>query len=148
MIVRAKPLRGSDKGRYSIPCHKDLQPVLITMRRYVDFSRINKTPLNARLGTLASLPTGIIILAINAGKDAGAPSICNLLINCQQNRFKRLRFFRDFARKKRRLRRNKNAPSSFITNNANHCIGVGKTGYPVSPPSEPCVRISRTRLSS
>ena len=27
-------------------------------------------------------------------------------------------------------------------------IGVGRTGYPVPPPSEPCVRISRTRLSS
>ncbi|MBI2843973.1 MAG: hypothetical protein HYX78_11290 [Armatimonadetes bacterium] len=24
-------------------------------------------------------------------------------------------------------------------------IGVGKAGYPVSPPSEPCVRFSRTR---
>ncbi len=32
-----------------------------------------------------------------------------------------LRFVRDFARKKRRLRRNKNVPLSFITNNANHC---------------------------
>ena len=27
-------------------------------------------------------------------------------------------------------------------------IGVGRTGYPVPPPSEPCVRFSRTRLSS
>jgi len=27
-------------------------------------------------------------------------------------------------------------------------IGVGKTGHPVSPPSEPYVRFSRIRLSS
>ena len=40
----------------------------------------------------------------------------------------------DCARKKWRLRRNKNAPSSFITNNANHChsgffakVGLGRS---------------------
>ncbi len=73
------------------------------------------------LGAPASLPAFFPKMIIPAGKDAGAPSIFKLITNCQRNGRKRLRFVRDFARKKRRLRRNINVPSSFITNNANHC---------------------------
>ena len=40
-------------------------------------------------------------------------------------------------------------PNNFIKERGiSSSIGVGTTGSPVAPPSEPCKRISRTRLSS